>query len=59
VNPFLVKCMMICHNEGFASLYEQVEGASLMRLFLHLTKIIALLDCGSSMSDLSVVLPSL
>jgi len=59
VNPVLVKRMMICHNEGFVTPYEQVEGASLMRLFLCLTKDIALLDCGSSTLDLSVVSLSL
>ena len=47
--------MMICSNEGFVTLCQQVEGASLTRLFLHLTKGVALLDSGSSMLDLSVV----
>ena len=55
MNSVLVKCMMICSNEGFVTLCQQVEGASLTRLFLHLMKDVALLDSGSSMSDLSVV----
>jgi len=41
---------------GFVSVHR-CEEASLKRLILHLTKGTMLLDCGSSTSDLSAVVP--
>jgi hypothetical protein len=45
-----------CGNEGFLMSVNRCEDSSLKRLILHVTKGVALLDSGSSMTYLRVVL---
>ena len=52
----LVKCIMVCSNEGLLLSVNRCEDSSLKRLILHLTKDVALLDSGSSMTYLHIVL---